>query len=278
MSYIDEFRSRWNLKNPLPLPTGRPIPGLAQGVLDSSFDIIGQYAAFIVVYYLDATVAQASLPAHLELQPSTGAPPGKHPAMCSFGFHQGVRPKYFHAWNYDYAEALVGIPRVLLRHGNGSTTGPYFYMTAVRLNNQFADDIGVALGFPKKMAIIQGDNTTYSIRMSANASPVMTGSFVASGGVFGPDYPNFQTIERLALQQPVISSPPVGGFLVTPFHIDTVSATMIPMRGEITIADNSLAGLPMGHYIFPDITAQPVGGGYYSIHNWEMGLSSPIDV
>src|SRR5579872_4876649 len=112
MSYIDEFRSKWNLKNPLPPPTGRPMPGLALGDYNSSFDIVGQYAAFIVVYYLGTGAAQACLPAHLELQSSIGAPPGKHPVMYSFGFHQGVHPKNFDIWNYDYAEALVGIPRV----------------------------------------------------------------------------------------------------------------------------------------------------------------------
>src|ERR1700722_16562615 len=88
MSYIDEFRSKWNLKNPLPSPVGRPVPGLSQGNLDSSFDIVGQYAAFIVVYYLDANVARACLPAHLELQPSIGSPSGKHPVMCSWGFQE----------------------------------------------------------------------------------------------------------------------------------------------------------------------------------------------
>lgn len=262
----------------LPPPAARTMPGREQGAIESSYDIIGQYAAFIVIYYLDAAVAEACLPAHLELQPNTGAPPGKHPAMCSFGFHEGVRPKFFNGWNYDYAEALVGIPRVLLRHANGSTSGPYFHMTAVRLNNKFADDIGVVLGFPKKMAIIQGDSTTYSIRMSAGAAPVMRGSLTASGGVFGSDYPNFHSIEQLALQQPVISVPPAGGFLVTPFRIDTGTATMIPMRADITIADNSLAGLPMGRHQFPDISAQAVGGGYYSMHYWEMGISSPINL
>jgi hypothetical protein len=292
MSMIDDFRYAWTL------PSGE-MPAPAVGFMDqirdlkeaaiqsafrssagpgSPFDIIGQYTAFIMVSWLDAQAAQACLPPHLELAPPAGAPAGMHPVMYSFGMHQRVHPRFFHLWSYDYAEALAGLPCVNLRHADGSASGPYYFMTAVRLNNRFAEEIGVALGFPKKLAYIDAQATTYSIRMEPEANPVMTGSFLASGGVFGSDFPNFQTIEKMVMQQPVISRSPLGSLVLTPFHIDTQNAVMFPANADFTIADNSMAGLPANRYRFPGLDVTAFQSCYHSIHDWTMSPPTVVGV
>jgi hypothetical protein len=65
----------------------------------------------------------------------------------------------------DYNEALVELPFVTFRHQDGSVSGPYFQMTALRVDSELAYKLGVALGFPKQLAIMDVTDTTYSIRM-----------------------------------------------------------------------------------------------------------------
>jgi hypothetical protein len=282
-----KFRSKWQLRTgELPQPHGSlqkrfaPAGIRAHGgaARQSPFDIIGRYSAFIVVSYLDSAMAQACLPPHLELAPPPGTPERKHPAMYSFGTHDRVHPRFFTLWEYSYAEALVGLPDVKLRHPDGTLSGPYSYMTAVRLNNAFADEIGFVLGFPKKLAKFKIDGKSYSFRTEPAGPSVMSGSFRVSGDVFDSTFPNFQTIERFMLQQPVISQPPLGSLLVTPFHIDTQNALMMPMEASITVSDSSLPGLPAGSYRFPGIDVTAIGGGYHSVHNWTMSPPQPIEV
>ena len=284
MSLIDDFRLAWSLpQGELPLPAVDFLDKMRDRSLGagedafkvtagpgSPFDIVGQYHAFIILDWLDAQIARDCLPSFLELAPPKGTPVGKHPVMYSFGFHRGVHPRFFQLWSYDYAEALLGLPCVNLRHSDRSTSGPYYYMTAVRLNNRFADEIGVALGFPKRMAFVEAEDTSYSIRMEPNTDLVMTGAFKASGGVFGSNDPHFRQVEQMVLQQPVISRSAVGTTFLTPFHVDTGNASMFPAQAEIRIADNSLAALPAGRYSFPGIDVSAFHSCYHSIHDWVM--------
>ena len=274
------FQKQWYLKSPdLPSPNDglRGLAGAsarARLFPQSPNDIIGRYRAYIILTYIDVAVAHAALPAYLQLAPPPGTPPGKHPAMYSFGTHEHVHPRFFTLWDYSYDEALVGLPNVLLRQANGSTTGPFFHMTAVRLDNLFADEIGVAMGFPKKMAKFQVTNNSYSFRMGGG--PIMTGQFQLSGGVFDSSFPNFQVIEKFMLQQPVITQSPLGNLLQVPFHIFTDTAVMQPATAAIEIADMSLPGLPAGKYNFQGIDVAPIPSCYHSIHDWQMSPPQSI--
>jgi hypothetical protein len=286
---IEEFREIWSLHgSEMPPPVAGFLSRFEVNDRDSEtlviphsegespFDIIGCYSAFILVDWLDAEVARACLPPELELDPPPDAPAGKHPVMYSFGRHSGVRPRFFHLWDYNYEEALVGLPCVRFRDRGEPAAQPYYFMTAVRLDNLFADEIGVALGMPKEMADITQTATTYAIRKRPDNNLVMSGSFLADPGHFPPDLPNFRTIERLVLNQPVISQSPLGPFLLTPFHIDTQNAVMSAATATLTIADNGLPGLPAGDYRYPGIDVTPFGGCYHSVHHWTMSVPSPV--
>jgi hypothetical protein len=282
MNETSRFNEKWLLADyKLPEPDLTPQRRLAAGLArrrepESPFDIIGQYAAFIVVTYIDAADAQLCLPPGLELMPPPGVPGGKHIVMYSFGSHAHVHPRFFTLFEYDYAEALVGLPHIALRHGDGTTSGPFFHMTGVRLNNRFANDIGVALGFPKKLATFEITNTTYGFRMHPHDPMLMSGSFGPLGAVFDDQFPHFKAIAPF-LQQPVISRSPIGAFLITPFFINTKTAWMQSMAATIDIADNSLPGLPRGSYHFDGIETTAIGGGYHSVHDWQMSPPAIID-
>jgi hypothetical protein len=289
MSVITDFWQAWGLdETEMPAPVESVFAGMQEArnqalnrmlpshYKGSPFDIIGQYSAFIVVSWVDAAAAQACLPKHVELAPPPGTPAGKHPVMYSFGRHRNVHPRFFQLWSYDYEEALMGLPCLQVRHADGSTSGPFYNMTAVRLDNAFADLIGLAMGFPKRLANIQMGNTTYSIRMAGRAAPIMSGEFDASGGVFPADFPNFQQISQMVLQQPVISVTPGGIYLRTPFHIDTDTAAMFPATAQFRVTDNSLCALPAGYYQLPGINVTAFGSCYHSVHNWAMSPASPI--
>lgn len=276
------FRSRWLLDTrELPRPESSMQPRLASRFAtarepESPLDIIGQYAAFIVVHHIDRAVAAACLPEHFELEPPAGTPSGTHPVMYAFGSHYSVRPRFFPLWDYDYAEALVGIPNVMLRHSDDGRSGPRFFMTSVRLNNRFANDIGVALGFPKEMAHFDITDTTYQFSMSPGGPAVMAGAMHVSGDVFDDTFPNFVAVAPL-MQQPVISKTPFGLFLATPFHIDTRNAFMRPMTSSFEVHDHSLPGLPKGKYEFKGIDTTAFDGGYLSLHNWQMSPPRVIE-
>ena len=149
-------------------------------------------------------------------------------------------------------------------------------MTAVRLNNRFANDIGVALGFPKKLATFDITNDSYAFRMRFQDPPIVSAVFGPPGDVFGSDVPNFQAIEPF-MQQRVISRSPSGAFLITPFFIDTKTALMQPMAATIEVSDDTLAALPKGAYRFNGIDTTAFGGGYHSIHDWQMSPPVIID-
>jgi hypothetical protein len=104
----------------------------------------------------------------------------------------------------------------------------------------------------------------------------MSGIFTPAGAGFGPAFPNFQAIEQLLQLQPVISQTPEGIFLVTTFQFDTQHAVMFPADADITIADNSIAGLPQNNYLFPSIDVTAFGGCFHSVHNWVMSQPSQI--
>jgi hypothetical protein len=291
---IDHFRLRWllpeaglalsggllhRLEEALAAAeaAGGLIPPVADG--DSANDIIGQASAYIMVSWLDAAVAQACLLPNVELAPPPGTPAGKHPVMYTFGSQLGVRPRYaLLGLGDDYNETVVGLPCVNLRHSDGTASGPYFQMTALRVDSAVADEIGVALGFPKEIGIIGADDTTYDIWMPPNPFPVMTGTFSTTANAFGPDFPNFQTIEPMLLRQPVISRAPDGSFLLTQFNFDTSTAVMFTAEAAFTIADNSIAALPAGNYAFPGIDVMAFGGCFHSVHNWSMSPPVPIAV
>jgi hypothetical protein len=241
-------------------------------------DLIGQCSGYIIVSFLDAAVAQACLLPNVELTPPAGTPAGKHPVLYCFGQQIGVRPRYSFAPGDDYDETTIGLPFVGLRHSDGTLSGPYFQMTALRLDDALAVEIGVAIGFPKELAIIDVTDTTYAIQMNPFASDVMSGTFGITGDQFGPDFPNFQTIEQMLLQQPVISQTAEGLYLVTSFRFDTQHAVMFPADAAFTAADSSIAGLPEGDYTFPGIDVTAFGGCFHSVHNWTMSPPSPIAV
>ncbi len=114
--------------------------------------------------WVDVKIAQAFLPPNVQLAPPPGTPLGKHPVVYCFGFQQGVRRRDDIVED-DYNEALVELPFVTFRHQDGSVSGPYFQMTALRVDSELAYKLGVALGFPKQLAIMDVTDTTYSIRM-----------------------------------------------------------------------------------------------------------------
>lgn len=233
---------------------------------ERKYDIVGQYEAFAVVTYLDATIARQILPKDFELAPPGDTPPGMHPVMYSFGKHRHVHPRGVSVYEYDYDEALIGLPHVGIRQG-GTLGEPRFHMTAVRLNNAVATAIGVALGFPKKMAIIDNADTAYAITMGTTR--IMHGEMHVTGKKFRDDHPNFKLISPL-MQQPVISKTKLGSITTTAFSIDTVNAFMTPAKMRLQILDDSLAGLPKGMYEFDGIDTKAFGGAYMSIHSWRM--------
>ncbi len=290
MSRINQFRSKWLLPPIETPPSVADIPaweGVREAVHDLLFpvdpdsspdDIIGQCSAYIIVSFLDVAVAQACLLPNVELTPPPGTPAGKHPVLYCFGQQIGVGPRYSVAPGDNYNETTIGLPFVGLRHSDGTLSGPYFQMTALRLNDLLAVEIGIAIGFPKELAIMDVTNTTYSIQMNPFAGDVMYGTFGITGAQFGPDFPNFQTIKQMLLQQPVISQTAEGVYLVTSFRFDTRNATMFPADADFTVADSSIAGLPEGDYTFPGIDVTAFGGCFHSVHNWTLSPPSPIAV
>lgn len=285
MNKAEAFQKKWCLQSSeLPrveehLQTGSGVAlKRARVVANSPFDIIGRYSAFIVVKYVDAAVAQACLPSYLRLDPPPGTPLGEHPVMYSFGTHNQVHPRFFTLWEYAYAEALVGIPNVALQDSGASMRQPLFHMTAVRLNNRFADEIGVAMGFPKKLAEFKISSNSYSFKSKEGAQPEMSGAFHISGPPFDSNFPNFQFLERYMLQQPVITKDSLGSLLKIPFHIYTETALMRPETATIEITGTDLPCLPAGKYVFPGIDEMAIGGGYRSVHYWKMSPPSTVSI
>jgi hypothetical protein len=232
------------------------------------FDIVGQYEAFVVVAHLDAAIAREILPDEFELAPPADTPAGKHPVMYSFGKHRHVHPRAIKAYEYDYDEALIGLPHIAFPEDSDER---FFHMTAVRLNNALATMIGAGLGFPKKMATIENTDTTYAIRTTFKK--ILRGDMRVTGKKFKDDHPNFAKIAPMMLQ-PVISKGPLGSIMVTKFSIDTARAFMLPATMEIEARDDSLPGLPKGLHRFDSIEATAFGGAYLSIHSWRLSQSS----
>jgi hypothetical protein len=269
------FTRHWLLEeDPLTfVPDGKPRPRLGSRRLaghppDSPMDIIGRYEAYVIVVHIDASIAHNALPPKCELLPPPNTPPGKHPVFYSFGSHFGVRPRFFSAFDYDYAEAIIGIPNVMFVHPDRKKSGPRFVMTAVRLDNFFAHAIGVGMGLPKQMADFTITDTKYAFEHKG--AEVMKGEMVVSGNPFDENHPNFKQISPL-MQQEVLSRTPVGGLLLgTPFKIDTANAFMEPATAQFEIINDSLPGLPKGTYSFPGIDQTAFGGGYLSRHDWRM--------
>lgn len=291
MSRINQFRSKWLLPPIETAPSEADIPDSWEEVREvvndllppvdpdgSPDDLIGQISAYIIVSFLDAAVAQACLLPNVELTPPPGTPAGKHPVLYCFGQQSGVGPRYSLAPGDNYNETTIGLPFVGLRHSDGTLSGPYFQMTALRLNDVLAVEIGLAIGFPKELAIVDVTDTTYAIQMNPFAGDVMSGTFGITGAQFGPDFPNFQTIEQMLLQQPVISQIADGSYLVTSFQFDTQNPVMFPADAAFTVADNSIAGLPQGDYAFPGIDVTAFGGCFNCVCNWTMSPPSPIAV
>jgi len=239
---------------------------LSANAAGDKYDIVGQYEAFVVVTYVDAKIARQILPTDFELAPPSDTPPRMHPVMYSFGKHRHVHPRRVNAYEYDYDEALVGLPHVGIRQG-GKLFEPFFHMTAVRLNNAVATAIGVALGFPKKMATIENTDSAYAITMGS--TPIMLGETHVTGKKFKNDHPNFKLISPM-MQQPVISKTKLGSITTTAFSIDTANAFMTPAKMQLDVLDDSLAGLPKGVYEFDSIDTKAFGGAYMSIHSWQM--------
>jgi hypothetical protein len=169
-------------------------------------------------------------------------------------------------YEYDYDEALIGLPHVGIRHG-GKLVEPLFHMTAVRLNNTVATAIGVALGFPKEMASIHNADMAYAITMGSTR--IMDGEMYITGKKFRDDHPNFKLISPL-MQQRVISKTKLGSITMTAFSIDTANAFMAPAKMRLQILDDSLPGLPKGIHEFDSIDTKAFGGAYMSIHSWRM--------
>lgn len=244
---------------------------LARTAAHAWSDIIGRYEAFTVVSHLPKDVARATLVADgLELGSAPGVPEGRHPVLYAFGVHKGVRPRFFKLWEYDYSEALIGLPHVMLHRSAGTVSGPFYYMTAVRLDNLLANALGVGLGFPKEMADFTITDTTYEFRMTPDGPPVVSARFTAAGDPFDETFPNFATVAPF-MKQPVISKTAMPGtFLVTPFSVDTAHAYMFPMEASIDVRDNSLPGLPAGKHDFAGIDSTALCGGYFTAHSWRM--------
>jgi hypothetical protein len=243
----------------------------------SPSDILGQASMYVMVPFLDATVAQACLLQGVELATPAWVPAGKHPVLYSFGFHRGVRPRYLDpSQGVDYNETIVGIPWVVFREPDGSTSGPYFQFVSIRLDNYWAEWLGLALGFPKQLAFFDVSDTTYSFSMQPGANPVMSGTFGPPGATFGPDFPNFQTIEPSLMQQPVISRMPDGVYILTSFQFDRPDSSMFAAEADFTIADNSLTGLPASVYDFPGLDVTAFGGCFHGVYNWVMSQASQV--
>jgi hypothetical protein len=243
----------------------------------SPSDVLGQASMYVIVPLIDAAVAQACLLQGVELATPPGVPAGKHPVMYSFGFHRGVRPRYLDpSQGVDYNETVIGIPWVQFRQPDGSTSGPYFQFTSIRLDNAWAQWIGIALGFPKQLAIFDVGDTTYTFTMQPGANPVMSGTFGAPGTPFGPDFPDFQAIESSLMQQPVISQMPDGVYILTSFQFDRQDSVMFPAQADFTIADNSLTGLPASVYDFPGLDVTAFGGCFHGVYNWVMSQASQV--
>lgn len=242
---------------------------------DGRYDIVGQYEAFVVVPHIDAELARRILPTEFELMTPAGTPAGKHPAMYSFGKHRHVHPRALELFEYDYDEALIGLPFVGLRK-DGRLEGPFFHMTAVRLNNEAANTIGVALGFPKKLATIENQDLRYAISM--RSTRILEASMRLKGRKFKDDLPNFEVISPLMRQRVISRTPnPFGRIIVTTFSIDTASAFMVPATLELQAFDDSLPGLPKGTHSFDTIEKTAFGGAYLSIHTWRLA-QPPVNV
>ena len=283
MADIQSFRSAWGLRpgSDLPRPDAqsrgfRTNTGCESDIQEQSpYELIGQYRAWVALSYVPNSVAQACLEPGLSLDPPPGTPMGQHPILYSFGRHYGVHPRFFELWSYDYNEAIMGLCNVRFRHADGSYSGPYFRFATVRLDNLLANEIGVALGLPKKMADFETTSGTYFFRMPEDREPLFQGHFVLDGDAFTADLPNFQTIEPF-MNQPVISRSITGEWIVTDFFIDYQHAAMTPMRSEILVRDDSLLGLAAGRHVFATLRDTPINGMYRSVHCWRMSPPTPL--
>src|SRR5262245_47023055 len=191
---------------------------------EGMFDLIGQYEAFIVMTHVAAKDAAVVLPPEFELVPPANTPNGMHPVMYSFGKHRHVHPVTMSPYEYDYDEALVGLPHVAIK---GRKSGPCFHMTDVRLNNTLAKDIGVLLGFPKHMASIANGDNSYGI--SNRSGALLEAEMHLDGGKFDDHHKHFPLIAEM-MQQPVISKTKLGQIITTKFTFDTSRAFMFAAR------------------------------------------------
>jgi hypothetical protein len=228
-----------------------------------TFDIVGQYEAFIVMTHVDAAIARDILQPGLELAPPNGTPAGRHPVMYSFGKHRHVHPDALHVYEYDYDEALVGLPHV---RGKGSGQD-CFHMTDVRLNNSVAQGIGLALGMPKHLAAIRNADTSYRVA-DRIGNTLLTATMSLDGEKFDETHKHFRLIADM-MQQPVISKM-AGRTIITHFTFDTVHACMNPARLPIEVTTDALAGMPRCSYKYGTNDEAQFGGAYMSIHSWRI--------
>jgi hypothetical protein len=238
----------------------------ADAARDLTFDIVGQYEAFIVMTHVDAKTAAATLPSELELAPPAGTPMGMHPVMYSFGKHRHVHPDALKVLEYDYDESLVGLPHVAVR-GAGGALQACFHMVDVRLNNKIAKQLGDLLGFPKHMATIGNHDTSY--RIHARTVPLLSVKMRLDGRKFKDDHRHFGLIARM-MQQPVVSRSKIGRIIITEFTIDTANAFMVPARMTLEVTTDELACLPRGTHVFGTIDEKEFGGAYMSVHDWRI--------
>jgi len=230
---------------------------------EPTFDIVGQYEAFIVMTRIDAALARDILQPGMELAPPSGTPAGTHPVMYSFGKHRHVHPDALPVYEFDYDEALVGLPHVRLK---GDDTD-CFHMTDVRLNNAVAQGIGRALGMPKHLAEIANADTSYRVA-DRFGNALLRATMTLDGKKFDDTHKHFRLIADM-MQQPVISKV-AGRTIITHFTFDTAHACMIPARLAIEVTTDALAGLPKGSYTFGTIDEAQFGGAYMSVHSWRI--------
>lgn len=234
-------------------------------VADNLTDIVGQYEAFVVVTYVDNDRAERALPSGFQLAPPAGTPAGMHPVMYAFGEHRHVHNVGLKMIEYDYDEALIGLPHVAIPRGNQMVPG-FFSMIDVRLESRTALAVGKALGFPKRLAAITNTDTYYEI--ADNSRVLVRAHMAIAGRKFKDDQANFKVTSPM-MQLPVASRTLVG-IITTSFSIDTANAFMVPAKMEVEVLEDSIAGLPKGTHAFDSIDTAAFGGAYMSIHSWRM--------
>ncbi len=225
------------------------------------------------------------LPHGLVLGAQTLTPPGTHPVVLFFHdlfrAHMNI-PNLLPSMTYR--EQVVGIPFSYVSPSIAGSSGPFFFMPRLWLDNVLATVGGLLWwGFAKKLARITVTADRYTV-VEESGHPLISLDFEPVGE---PEplsqFPHFEPLRQL-MDQPLVSQLPAAMgplFACSDFAKNWHTARVRPLRSAVHIARAFVPGLPCGRFpetdLHPGIDESPFGA--YEIHSqWSQGLIYPCAI